>query len=98
MTQAFLGQMDGTSRTGMGLKPPKPGSFGFWGPPTTKVEATPLNQEPAKCAIPKERALASSALAAALGSASGLHTPNGKSVGLMAERSQSLFKHGLPFN
>ena len=34
-----------------GLKPLKPGSFGFWGPPTTKVEATPLNQEPAKCAI-----------------------------------------------
>ena len=29
MTQAFLGQMDGTSSTGMGLKPPKPGSFGF---------------------------------------------------------------------
>ena len=23
-----------------GLKPLKPGSFGFWGPPTTKVEAT----------------------------------------------------------
>ena len=33
-----------------------------------------------------------------LGSASGLHTPNGKSVGQMAERSQSLFKYGLPFN
>ena len=48
--------------------------------------------------IPKERALASNALAAALGSASGLHTPNGKSVGQMAERSQSLFKYGLPFN
>ena len=48
--------------------------------------------------IPKERALASSALAAALGSESGLHTPNGKSVGQMAERSQSLFKYGLPFN
>merc|ERR1712185_435623 len=29
MTQAFWGQMDGTSRSGMGLKPPKPGSFGF---------------------------------------------------------------------
>ena len=52
MTQAFSGQMDGTSGTGMGLKPPKPGSFGIWGPPTTKVEATSLNQEPAKCAIP----------------------------------------------
>ena len=24
--------------------------------------------------------------------------PNGKSVGQMAERSQSLFKYGLPFN
>ena len=36
--------------------------------------------------IPKERTLASSALAAALGSASGLHTPNGKGVGQMAER------------
>ena len=34
----------------------------------------------------------------ALGSASGLHTPNGKSVGQMAEHSQSLFKYGLPFN
>ena len=38
-------------RNANGEKPPKPGSFGFWGPPTTKVEATPLNQEPAKCAI-----------------------------------------------
>ena len=51
MTQAFSGQMDGTSGTGMGLKPPEPGSFGFWGPPTTKVEATSLNQEPAKWPI-----------------------------------------------
>ena len=32
MTQAFSGQMDGTSGTGMGLKPPKPGSFGFGDP------------------------------------------------------------------
>ena len=51
MTQSFSGQMDGTSGTGMGLKPPKPGSFGIWGPPTKKVEAKKLNQEPAKCAI-----------------------------------------------
>ena len=42
-------------------------------------------------------ALASNALRW-LGSASGLHTPNGKGVGQMAERSQSLFKYGLPFN
>ena len=34
-----------------GEKPLKPGSFGIWGPPNTKVEAKDLNQEPAKCAI-----------------------------------------------
>ena len=51
MTQAFSGQMDGTSGTGMGLNPPKPGSFGIWGPPTKKVVGKKLNQEPAKCAI-----------------------------------------------
>ena len=34
--------MDGTSGTGMGLKPPKPGSFGIWGPPTTGAVATCL--------------------------------------------------------
>ena len=34
-----------------GLKPLKPGSFGIWGPPTKKVEAKKLNQEPAKWPI-----------------------------------------------
>ena len=34
-----------------GLKPPKPRSFGFWGPPTTKVEATCLSGISASCAI-----------------------------------------------
>ena len=37
MTQSFSGQMDGTSRSGMGLKPPKPGSFGFWDPQLQKL-------------------------------------------------------------
>ena len=34
-----------------GLKPLKPGSFGFWGPPTTKVEATCIPGISARCAI-----------------------------------------------
>ena len=34
-----------------GLKPLKPGSFGFWGPPTTKVVATCIPGISAKCAI-----------------------------------------------
>ena len=40
-------------RNANGEKPPKPGSFGIWGPPTKKVEAKKLNQEPepAKCAL-----------------------------------------------
>ena len=38
-------------RNANGEKPPKPGSFGIWGPPTKKVVAKKLNQEPAKCAI-----------------------------------------------
>ena len=49
MTQAFLGQMDGTSRTGMGLKPPKPGSFGIWGPPTTRAVATCIPGISSRC-------------------------------------------------
>ena len=34
-----------------GLKPLKPGSFGFWGPPTTRAVATCLSGISAKCAI-----------------------------------------------
>ena len=34
-----------------GEKTLKPGSFGVWGDGTKKVEATSLNQRPAKCAI-----------------------------------------------
>ena len=46
-----FGPNGGHEQHANGEKTPKPGSFGVWGPPTTKVEATPLNQEPAKCAI-----------------------------------------------
>ena len=34
-----------------GLKPLKPGSFGFWGPPITKAEAKSTPGISAKCAI-----------------------------------------------
>ena len=46
-----FGPNGGHEQHANGEKTPKPGSFGVWGPPTTKVVATPLNQEPAKCAI-----------------------------------------------
>ena len=38
-------------RNANGEKTLKPRSFGFWGGRTKKVEATSLNQRPAKCAI-----------------------------------------------
>ena len=38
-------------RNANGEKTLKPGSFGVWGGRTKKVEATSLNQRPAKCAI-----------------------------------------------
>ena len=38
-------------RNANGEKTLKPGSFGVWGGRTEKVEATSLNQRPAKCAI-----------------------------------------------
>ena len=38
-------------RNANGEKTLKPGSFGVWGDGTKKVEATSLNQRPAKCAI-----------------------------------------------
>ena len=39
-------------RNANGEKTLKPRSFGVWGGRTKKVEATSLNQRPAKCAIP----------------------------------------------
>ena len=39
-------------RNANGEKTLKPRSFGVWGGRTEKVEATSLNQRPAKCAIP----------------------------------------------
>ena len=44
-------------RNANGEKTLKPRSFGVWGGRTKKVEATSLNQRPAKCAIPLGLAL-----------------------------------------
>ena len=50
-----FGPNGGHEQHANGEKTPKPGSFGVWGPPTTKVVATPLNQEPAKCQMADSR-------------------------------------------